>query len=55
VGWTLVQAAAATVTVDMLNLPAEWIPVGAALLAVLKVAVARKVGRDDSASTVPGV
>lgn len=55
VAWTLAQAAAATVTVDMLNLAPEWIPLGAALLAALKVAVARKVGRDDSASTVPGV
>lgn len=55
VGWTAVQVVASTVTVEMLNLPAAYIPLGAALLAALKAAAARKIGRDDSASTVPGV
>lgn len=53
--WTAAQVITATVTVDMLNLPTPYIPLGAALLAALKAALARKVGRDDSASTVPGV
>lgn len=55
VAWTAVQVIASTVTVEMLDLPAAYIPLGAALLAALKATVARKVGRDDSASTVPGV
>jgi len=55
VAWTAAQVVASTVTVEMLNLPAEWIPVGAVVLAMLKSAVARKIGRDDSASTVPGI
>lgn len=55
VAWTAAQVIVSTVTVESLDLPVQWIPVGAAVLAALKAAVARKVGREDSASTVPGV
>jgi hypothetical protein len=54
-GWTAVQVIAAGLTVEALDLPPAWVPVGAVLLSALKSWVARNVGKDDSASTVPGV
>jgi hypothetical protein len=54
VAWTALQAGLALVAVDQLDLPG-WaiVPAGAAL-ATLKGFVASRIGRPDSASTVPG-
>lgn len=54
-GWAAAWSILSVLTVEQLSLPPAYVPVGIVLLSALKSAVARKVGRDDSASTVPGV
>ena len=53
--WTGAEAAGALITVDQLDLD-DWliIPVGVAL-AALKALIARRVGKTDSASTIPSI
>lgn len=55
VGWTAAQAGVGVITVEALNVPVEWAAVVAAVLAVVKGFIAKKVGNSDSASTVPSV
>ena len=40
------------ITVEQLDLPKAWIPVGTVVLALIKVWVAKQVGKKDSASLV---
>lgn len=43
------------ITVDSLNLPLAWVPVGTVFLAVIKVWISKHLGNPDSASAVKGV
>ena len=53
--WTGAEAAVALVTVNQLDLD-NWliVPIGIAL-AALKALIARRVGKTDSASTIPSI
>jgi hypothetical protein len=53
VGWTFLQGGLSVVTVEMLDLPVWAIAPFAGVLAGLKATVARKVGNQNSASTLP--
>lgn len=55
VAWTAIQGGLAIVTVDNLDLPTWAVPTIAAALAALKGFVAKQIGNQDSASTVPTV
>ncbi len=48
--WTSVAAGLSALGVYVTDLPAEWIPVGTAILAVIQAAVAKKRGNPDNAS-----
>ena len=54
-GWAAVWSILSVLTVEQFDLPPAWVPVAVVGLSALKSFVARKIGRDDSASTVPGV
>lgn len=51
-GWTLAQVAIAAVPVDLWGVPAEWVPLITAGLALLKGFLARKVGNPENAATL---
>lgn len=55
VGWTFLQGGLGLLSVETFDLPVEYAALIAAGLALVKAAVARKVGNPDSASTLPGV
>jgi hypothetical protein len=52
-GWTLAQVALAAVPVAEMGWPVEVVPVVAAVLALLKGAVAKKLGDTRTAATLP--
>lgn len=52
---TAVEAGLAFAAVEVADLPAVWVPVGTALLAVVKGWAGKYVGRPDSASLDPSV
>ena len=51
--WTLVQAALAVVSVEMLDIPVAYAPLIAAGLSWVKAQVARKVGDPNDPATLP--
>ena len=53
-GWTLAQVALAAVPTALWGVPAEYVPLIAAGLMLLKGLVARRIGSPDSAATLTG-
>lgn len=51
--WTLVQAALAVVSVELLDIPVAYAPIVAAGLSWLKAEVAKKVGDPNDPATLP--
>lgn len=52
---TAVEAGLAFAAVEVADLPVVWVPVGTALLAVVKGFLGKYIGRPDSASVDPAV
>jgi hypothetical protein len=52
---TIAEAGIAFATVEVADLPVVWVPIGTAILALVKSFVAKYVGNSDSASLDPAV